>query len=67
MLALFEIVCCCIVGLILGLITSSQNLAYAISKFLGGVLSDSVDSKFMFFGGLFLAGLCTLTFPGKFM
>lgn len=45
-----------------GLIISSQNLAYAISKFLGGILSDSCSSRLLFSSGLFLSGLATIAF-----
>ncbi|RWS25065.1 Glucose-6-phosphate translocase-like protein, partial [Leptotrombidium deliense] len=45
-----------------GLIASSQNLAYAISKFLGGVLSDRLSSKLLFSFGLFMSGVVTLLF-----
>ena len=31
-----------------GLINSCQNTAYAISKFIGGVLSDKVSAKILF-------------------
>ena len=37
----------------LGTISSSQNTAYAISKFLGGVLSDRISAKWLFFSGLY--------------
>ena len=42
-----------IVGFFLysGTISSSQNTAYAISKFLGGVLSDKISAKWLFFSG----------------
>lgn len=45
-----------------GLIISSQNLAYAISKFLGGVLSDQLSARMLFSTGLVLSGLATLLF-----
>ena len=48
-----------------GLIASSQNLAYAMSKFLGGIVSDAVSSKVLFTGGLALAGVFTAAFTGK--
>jgi OPA family glycerol-6-phosphate transporter-like MFS transporter 4 len=35
----------------IGTISSSQNTAYAISKFLGGVLSDRISAKWLFFSG----------------
>ncbi|KAK4309353.1 hypothetical protein Pmani_019014 [Petrolisthes manimaculis] len=46
----------------LGMIISSQNLAYAISKFLGGVLSDRVSAKVLFSLGLALSGGSTILF-----
>lgn len=45
-----------------GLIASSQNLAYAISKFLGGILSDRISSKLLFSTGLVVSGVATLAF-----
>lgn len=45
-----------------GLIISSQNVAYAISKFLGGILSDRVSSRLLFSSGLTACGLVTLLF-----
>lgn len=33
----------------LGLITSSQSAAYAISKFISGVLSDQMSARWLFF------------------
>ena len=49
---------------ITGLIASSQNLAYTISKFLGGIVSDSISSKVLFSSGLALAGIFTAAFTG---
>ncbi|KAI4903618.1 hypothetical protein NFI96_030679 [Prochilodus magdalenae] len=40
----------------LGLITSSQTLAYAISKFVSGVLSDQLSARWLFSAGLFIVG-----------
>ncbi|KAK1786416.1 hypothetical protein P4O66_018101, partial [Electrophorus voltai] len=40
----------------LGLITSSQSLAYAISKFISGVLSDQISARWLFSCGLCLVG-----------
>jgi sugar phosphate permease len=37
---------------LIGTISSSQNTAYAISKFLGGVLSDRISAKWLFFAGI---------------
>lgn len=48
-----------------GFIASSQNLAYMISKFIGGILADSMDPKLMFSGGLLVAGIFTMSFPSK--
>lgn len=48
--------------LFVGLIASSQNLAYAISKFAGGVLSDKVSAKYLFAIGLIASGLITIIF-----
>ncbi|XP_057373554.1 glucose-6-phosphate exchanger SLC37A4-like [Daphnia carinata] len=45
-----------------GTISSSQNTAYAISKFLGGVLSDKISAKWLFFSGLVLSGGATVLF-----
>ena len=45
-----------------GLIISSQNVAYAISKFLGGILSDRISSRLLFTSGLTACGLVTLLF-----
>ncbi|KAI1280432.1 Glucose-6-phosphate exchanger SLC37A4 [Halotydeus destructor] len=45
-----------------GLIASSQNLAYAISKFLGGVLSDKISSRLLFASGLLMSGVVTIGF-----
>ncbi|ESN98136.1 hypothetical protein HELRODRAFT_185876 [Helobdella robusta] len=44
-----------------GLISSSQNLAYTISKFVGGILADSVNVKYLFCVGLFGSGLLTVS------
>jgi len=49
---------------VLGLVSSSQNLAYTISKFCGGVLSDAVDAKLLFVISLFFCGLCTVSMTG---
>ncbi|XP_024910945.1 glucose-6-phosphate exchanger SLC37A4a [Cynoglossus semilaevis] len=40
----------------LGMITSSQSLAYAISKFISGVLSDQISARWLFSIGLFMVG-----------
>lgn len=46
----------------LGLILSSQNLAYAISKFMGGILSDRISSRILFSVGLLISGLAAVVF-----
>ena len=43
-------------GLPSGMITSSQSLAYAISKFISGVPSDQISARWLFSIGLFLVG-----------
>ncbi|XP_022086900.1 glucose-6-phosphate exchanger SLC37A4-like [Acanthaster planci] len=48
----------------LGAITSSISLAYTISKFVSGVLSDKVSARVLFSSGLFLASLLVLQFTG---
>lgn len=45
-----------------GMIVSSQNLAYAVSKFLGGLLSDRLSARLLFSTGLVLSGVATLLF-----
>ncbi|XP_053547278.1 glucose-6-phosphate exchanger SLC37A4 isoform X2 [Bombina bombina] len=46
----------------LGLITSSQSAAYAISKFISGVLSDQMSARWLFSSGLCLVGLVNVVF-----
>uniref|UniRef100_A0A3Q3J817 Major facilitator superfamily (MFS) profile domain-containing protein n=1 Tax=Monopterus albus TaxID=43700 RepID=A0A3Q3J817_MONAL len=46
----------------LGLITSSQSLAYAISKFISGVLSDQISARWLFSIGLFMVGSINVFF-----
>ncbi|XP_023669561.1 glucose-6-phosphate exchanger SLC37A4a isoform X1 [Paramormyrops kingsleyae] len=46
----------------LGLITSSQSLAYAISKFISGVLSDQISARWLFSIGLFVVGAINVAF-----
>ncbi|XP_069732747.1 glucose-6-phosphate exchanger SLC37A4 isoform X3 [Phaenicophaeus curvirostris] len=46
----------------LGLITSSQSAAYAISKFVSGVLSDQLSARLLFSSGLLLVGLVNVGF-----
>uniref|UniRef100_T1JBE0 Major facilitator superfamily (MFS) profile domain-containing protein n=1 Tax=Strigamia maritima TaxID=126957 RepID=T1JBE0_STRMM len=48
-----------------GLIASSQNLAFAISKFLGGILSDRVSARILFSSGLFLSGAVTILYASS--
>ncbi|XP_063852995.1 glucose-6-phosphate exchanger SLC37A4-like isoform X2 [Scylla paramamosain] len=45
-----------------GVISSCQNMAYAVSKFLGGVLSDKISARLLFSFGLLLSGAATLLF-----
>lgn len=45
-----------------GLITSSQTMAYAISKFISGVLSDQISARWLFSIGLFLVGGINVVF-----
>lgn len=45
-----------------GVISSCQNMAYAVSKFLGGVLSDKISARLLFSFGLVLSGAATLLF-----
>lgn len=46
----------------LGMITSSQSLAYAISKFISGVLSDQLSARWLFSIGLFFVGGINVVF-----
>nr|XP_054756898.1 glucose-6-phosphate exchanger SLC37A4-like [Lytechinus pictus] len=46
----------------LGTITSSLTLAYAISKFIGGIISDQISPRVMFPMGLFATGVLSLQF-----
>lgn len=45
-----------------GLITSSQTMAYAISKFISGVMSDQISARWLFSIGLFLVGGINIVF-----
>ena len=45
-----------------GMITSSQTMAYAISKFISGVLSDQISARWLFSIGLFLVGGINIAF-----
>lgn len=45
-----------------GLITSSQSAAYAISKFVSGVLSDRLSARWLFAAGLLLVGVVNVLF-----
>jgi len=49
----------------LGLIASTQMLAYAFSKFSGAVLSDYLSARLMFCVGLALTGLTNLVFASS--
>ncbi|XP_076875391.1 glucose-6-phosphate exchanger SLC37A4b isoform X2 [Brachyhypopomus gauderio] len=49
----------------LGLITSSQTLAYAISKFVSGVLSDQLSARCLFSAGLFIVGVINVLFSSS--
>ncbi|KAI8513523.1 hypothetical protein Bbelb_078470 [Branchiostoma belcheri] len=46
----------------LGLVISSQTMAYAFSKFLSGLASDHLSARSMFAVGLFLCGVCNVVF-----
>uniref|UniRef100_A0AAY4CB78 Major facilitator superfamily (MFS) profile domain-containing protein n=1 Tax=Denticeps clupeoides TaxID=299321 RepID=A0AAY4CB78_9TELE len=46
----------------LGLITSCQSLAYAISKFISGVLSDQMSARWLFSIGLLTVGGINVVF-----
>ncbi|KAM9853376.1 glucose-6-phosphate exchanger SLC37A4a isoform 1-T1 [Aulostomus maculatus] len=46
----------------MGMITSSQSLAYGISKFISGVLSDQVSARWLFSIGLFVVGGINVVF-----
>ncbi|GBN55342.1 Glucose-6-phosphate exchanger SLC37A4 [Araneus ventricosus] len=48
-----------------GLIISCQNAAFAVSKFLAGVLSDRTNPRLLFTAGLLLSGLTTLLFSSS--
>ncbi|NXT93751.1 G6PT1 protein, partial [Anhinga rufa] len=45
-----------------GLITSSQAAAYAVSKFVSGVLSDRASARWLFASGLLMVGLVNVVF-----
>lgn len=49
----------------LGLIASTQMLAYAFSKFSGAILSDYLSARLMFCVGLALTGLTNLVFASS--
>uniref|UniRef100_A0A3P9KBE0 Major facilitator superfamily (MFS) profile domain-containing protein n=1 Tax=Oryzias latipes TaxID=8090 RepID=A0A3P9KBE0_ORYLA len=46
----------------LGMITSSQTMAYAISKFISGVLSDRISARWLFSIGLLVVGGINIVF-----
>lgn len=48
----------------IGLITSSQSIAYTGSKFLCGILVDIVSPKALLSGGLILSGITAISFTG---
>ncbi len=37
-------------------------MAYSISKFIGGLLSDQTNPKYLYCAGLFLSGLVVIAF-----
>lgn len=45
-----------------GMISSSQSLAYAISKFISGVLSDQISARWLFSIGLCMVGGINVVF-----
>lgn len=49
-------------GVSAGLITSSQTMAYAISKFISGVLSDQISARWLFSIGLLVVGGINIAF-----
>lgn len=53
---------CSLLPFAAGLITSSQSAAYAISKFVSGVLSDQMSARWLFSSGLLLVGLVNVVF-----
>lgn len=48
----------------LGLVTSSQTIAYSISKFISGFLADRYNAKFLFQASLLLTGISAVLFTG---
>lgn len=44
------------------MITSSQTMAYAISKFISGVLSDRISARWLFSIGLLVVGGINIVF-----
>uniref|UniRef100_UPI0037E8466E glucose-6-phosphate exchanger SLC37A4a n=1 Tax=Semicossyphus pulcher TaxID=241346 RepID=UPI0037E8466E len=46
----------------LGMISSSQSLSYAISKFISGVLSDQISARWLFSIGLCMVGGINVVF-----
>ncbi|XP_065508268.1 glucose-6-phosphate exchanger SLC37A4 [Caloenas nicobarica] len=46
----------------LGLVTSSQAAAYAVSKFVSGVVSDRASARGLFAAGLLMVGLVNVLF-----
>ena len=47
----------------IGIISSSFTAVYGISKLLGSIMTDIVDSTYLFCGSLFLSGIVCLFFP----
>ena len=47
----------------IGIISSSFTTVYGISKLLGSIMTDVVDSTLLFCGSLFLSGAVCLCFP----
>lgn len=45
-----------------GFMISSQNTAYAVSKFIGGILSDVLSCRVLFGSGLFLSGILNVAY-----
>ena len=61
---MFDIEFVCLIYFI-GLILSSQMFAYAVSKFVCGVLVDSVSPRLSLCAGLLACGITVLLFSCK--
>ena len=48
-----------------GLVSSSLNLAYTISKFAGGLAADHVNPKLLLGASLLFSGILTTSFTGE--